>query len=227
LKDKKNIFYIVPYLILLPAFVYIINPSITLDHPWFLRRYLFAVIPVSILYTTIFLEDFCRKKIYFYILSLFLLLTNLMISFPFLIVQENKNLLPQIEKLSANFQKNDLILIDRSATSDPWSMMAGPMNLLFEKQAVYIFNPDDLKKIDLNKIENVYLIVPDFNIDFWKKGWLNDRLIFVKNYTLENVSLNTFIEKKEDLFKNPISLPQYQKNYTYGNIYLIEKNNLK
>lgn len=223
LKNKKNIFYIIPYLILLPSFVYIINPSITLDHPWFLRRYLFAVIPVSILYTAIFLEDFCKKRIYFYILSFFLLLTNLMISFPFLIAQENKNLLPQIEKLSSNFKKNDLILVDRSATSDPWSMMTGPMNLLYEKQAVYFFNPDDLKKINLDKFENIYIITPDFNVDFYKKSWLKNNLVFVKDYTLENLSLNILPREKEELFKNRITLPQYQKIYTYGKIYLLKK----
>lgn len=227
LKNKKGLFFILPYLIFLPTFLYIINPSITLDHPWFLRRYFFAVVPVSILFTAIFLKDFCKKKICFYTLSFFLLLTNLLISLPYFNVQENKNLLPQIEKISSDFEANDLILVDRGATSDPWSMMTGPMNLLYNKQAVYFFNPDDLKKINPNKFNNIYLITPDFNVDFYKKSWLGDKISLFKNYTLENVSLNIITGKKEDLYKQPIHLPQYQKNYTYGKIYLIDKTLLK
>ncbi len=220
---KKNYPILLPFFILLPTFIYLLNPSISLDHPWMLRRYLFAVIPVSILYSIIFLKDFLKKNILFYVFSGFLLLTNLLIFFPFLGVKENPTLLSQIENISLDFQADDLILVDRNATGNPWAMMAGPLNVIFGKQAVYFFNPDDLKKIDLTQFKKVYLIIPDNNLDAYEKSELLKNVIIVKSYSLENFALNEIDRTKKELYKTPVTFPPYLKNYTYGKIYLLKK----
>lgn len=220
---KRKFKLLIPYFILLPIFFYLLNPSITPDHPWMLRRYLFAVIPVSILYTIIFLDFLFKNKIFFYLISSFLLIANLLTFIPYLGVRENKNLLPQIEKISLDFKKDDLILVDRNATGNPWSMMAGPMNLLFGKQAVYFFNPADLEKLDLTKFAGIYFIIPDNNIEFYEKSGLLKKLSIIKDYAIENQSLEILTGKKELLYKNRVSLPSYQKKYTYGKIYLLNK----
>ncbi len=220
---KKEFEKLTPYFILLPAFVYLIHPSVSLDHPWMLRRFVFAVIPTCILYSIIFLKDLLKKDVIFYIFSFFLLLTNLMIFSPLLGVQENPTLLPQLGALSRNFQDNDLILVDRGATGNPWAMMAGPLNLIFKKQAVYFFNPEDLKKIDLTKFNKVYLIIPDDNLNAYEKSGLLANLITTKSYSLENLALNETDRTRKEIYTSPVIVPSYLKNYIYGKIYLLRQ----
>ena len=220
---KRNFEKLLPYLIILPIFIYLINPSISLDHPWMLRRYVFAIIPLSILYSVIFLKDILKKNLFFYIFSFFLLLTNLIIFLPYFRLQENPTLLPQIEKLSHNFENNDLVLIDRDAAGNPWAMMAGPLNLLFKKQAVYFFNPDDFGKIDLTKFGKIYLIIPDDNIATYKDNGFLNNFITVKSYSFENFNLSETDKSRVEHYKNPVILPPYLKNYIYGKIYLLKQ----
>lgn len=220
---KRNFEKLLPYLIILPIFIYLINPSISLDHPWMLRRYVFAIIPLSILYSIIFLKDILKKDRFFYIFSLFLLLTNLIIFLPYLRLRENPTLLPQIEKLSHTFENNDLVLIDREAAGSPWAMMAGPLDLLFKKQAVYFFNPDDFGKIDLTKFGKIYLVIPDDNIAAYKASGLLNNFITVKSYSFENFNLSETDKSRVEHYKNPVILPPYLKNYIYGKIYLLKQ----
>lgn len=214
---------LIPFFILLPAFLYLVNPSITPDHPWMLRRYVFAVIPISILYSVIFLDSFFRKRLAFYILALVLFFSNLIVFIPYLSIKENDNLLPQIKEISSNFKENDLVLIDRNATGDPWAMMSGPMNILYDKQAVYFFNPTDLEKIDKTKFEKIYLIIANNNLELYKKNNFVDKLLPIKDYLIENQSLEIFTGKKEEIYKNSVFLPTYQKVFVYGKIYLLNK----
>lgn len=219
---RKDFKILIPFFLLAPFFIYVLNPSITLDHPWMLRRFVFAVIPLSILYTVFFLRSFFRRNIFFYTFSFFLLLTNLIIFIPYLSVKENMGLLEKTKSLSSNFSENDLILVDRFATGDPWLMLAGPLNVIFQKQAVYFFNPNDFDKLDLKKFDRVYFIIPDNNLEFYKNSSFFPRLEPSQTYVLENSALNIFSAKKSILLSTPIELPQYQKNYVYGKIYLLK-----
>jgi hypothetical protein len=219
-KDKKYSL-LLPFFILMPAFIYFINPSISFDHPWMLRRFLFAAAPAAILYSTIFLDSFLKRRILFNFFCAVLLLGNLAIFLIFLPARINHDLLGQIESISRNFSADDLILIDRMATGDQWTMMAGPMNLLYGKQAVYFFNPEDLKKIDLSNFQKIYFIIPDENLTFYEKAGLRQSLIPIKDYEIENSSIFTPEQSKNEWKNNPIELPIYQKKHVYGKIYLL------
>lgn len=173
---QKRFSILLPFLIVSPSFIYLINPSISNDHPWMLRRFVFAIIPVCIFYTVFFLDWFFKKRIYFYLLIVLLAGTNLLVFIPFLQISPNKNLLPQVEDLSKNFLASDLILVDREATGDGWSMITGPMNFLYEKQAIYFFNPKDLSKINLNNFSNIYFIIPDNNLDLYRDSNILEKL---------------------------------------------------
>lgn len=219
-KEKKYELLLL-FLIVLPSFIYLIYPSISADHPWMLRRFVFSVIPVSIIYGVWFLDRFFNKKIYFYALSALMILSNLSISLPYLTVSPNKNLLPQIKELSQDFKDSDLILIDRNATGDNWSMMTGPLVSQFGLQAVYFFNPEDLAKIDREKFSAIYLIIPDTEIEYYQKNRLLEKMQIVKDYKIENEALKVAIGKKRDLYSAPFELPQNTKTVTYGKIYLL------
>lgn len=210
-KKKKSLIF-VPFFVALPAFIYLFVPSISSDHPWMLRRFLFAVIPVFIFYTGVLLDYFSKKKIYFYILAFVVLVGNFFVAAPYLKITLNKNLLPQIKELSEKFDNSDLILVDRNATGDYWSMMTGPMNFLYGKQAVYFFNPDDINKIDLTKFKNVYFIISDENLDFYRESGLSGRLETRERYQIKNIVLSIADE-----------LPLAKEIIVSGKIYLLKQ----
>ncbi|HPN96170.1 MAG TPA: hypothetical protein PLK35_00225 [Candidatus Moranbacteria bacterium] len=219
-KHYENLF---PLLISSPAFLYLINPSISSDHPWMLRRFVFTIVPVSIFYSVWLLDKFFeRKRIFFHFLSLALLIINLFIFIPYFPVKENQNLLAQTEEMSRHFSSSDLVLMDREASGSGWSMMAGPLNFLYGKQAVYFFNSKDLEKIKLSRFSNVYLVVPDKNIELYEKSPLGEKMYFQREYRIETTSLNIKSGEKDKPQNSDLSLPESQKTIIYGKIYMIK-----
>ena len=211
LKSKK-LSLVIPFLIVLPSFIYLIEPNVSADHPWMLRRFAFSIVPVCILYAVYFIELILAKwRIVRYLVIFSFLIINLLVFIPYLEFSPHKNLLWQTEEISQNFNDNDLVLIDRLATGDGWSMMTGPMNFLFGKQTAYFFNLSDLDKIDLNKFANVYFIIPDSNLAFYDK--IASRLTPKEIYKIEN----------EVLISTDTKLPAPQKLETIGKIYLLKK----
>ena len=220
--DKKLLLRI-PFLATSPAFFYLLQPAISSDHPWMLRRFLFAVIPVVIFYSFLFLDRFFKKALYFFIFSGLAIFSNLFVSLPFFAFSPNQNLLPQIEKLSSNFDKSDLVLVDRNATGDGWSMMTGPISFFFGKQAVYFFNPADLEKIDLKKFSNTYLIVPDNSLDLYRRDDFIQKFLPQKKYDIQMKILDSPAPDKNNILFSEIYLPEKKDIFVPGKIYLLKK----
>lgn len=157
----------IPILIAFPAFFYLISPLISLDDPWMLRRFVFAVFPVLIFYSIYFLNRFFYHKIFLYLTLTALIAANSIISWRFLTLSENRDLLPQIEKISQKFGANDLVLVDRLASGSGWSLISEPLASIYGKNAVYFFNADDLKLLDRAKYKNIFLAVPAEDSENW------------------------------------------------------------
>jgi len=220
---RRNYSTLIPFFLVLPAYFYLLQPAISLDHPWMLRRFMFAVIPASILYTGIFLENFFKKRVFFYAISAILLLTNLIVFLPYINFSPNKDLLAQIEKMSENFGEKDLVLIDQSATGDGWSMMTGPLSFLYGKQAVYFFNPEDVAKLDRKKFENIYLIILDDKTELYKKSGLWEKISVKNSYTMKNDVLGAQIGEKRQTMLAEVYLPEKKESEIRGKIYLFQK----
>lgn len=218
---KKDWNLLVPFFVALPSFFYLFNPWISSDHPWMLRRFVFSIFPVFFFYSIVFLEKWTRKDIrhreiisYFVLASLAAFNLFLFINyFPF---SENKHLKNETENISNNFSGKDLVLVDRLASGDGWSMITGPMNFLFEKNSVYIFNPEDIKKIDRDKFSKIYLVVPEQNIDFYSNSLGKEKMIFIKDYLMETERL----EKPTKY--SPYLLPQKESMKIRGSIFEIK-----
>ena len=223
---KKKYAIILPFVFVLPSFIYVFHPGITFDHPWMLRRYIFSVFPACIFASIWFLDSFFKRKIYFYVFCGLLLANNLFVSLPYLAFSENKNLLAQTEKISQNFKENDLVLIDREATGDGFSMMSGPLSFIFKKQAAYFFNPDDLKKIDAGKFEKIYLVIPDKNLSAYQTDFLFDKLVFQRDYIITGEKLAILNLDRGKLWNSEVKLPQKEKFQVSGKIYLLDKDKL-
>lgn len=212
----------VPFAILLPTFFYLLQPSISDDHPWMLRRFVFSVIPISIIYSVLFFDRYFKKRYFSYLLSFLLLLSNTAVFALYLTVSENKKMLSQIENISYSFKNNDLVLIDQMATGDGFSMMTGPMSFLYGKQTAYFINPEDVEKIDASKFNKIYFIIPDISLDFYEKSGLIKKLAPVKKYVIETSRLDVKIGKKDILYSEPVELPIEKNVAVYGKIYVLK-----
>jgi hypothetical protein len=220
---KKKTTMLIPFLTGLPTFFYLLQPSITLDHPWMLRRLAFSVIPLLILYTVFLLDDFLKKRAYFYLITLLMLAGNIWITTPLLTFIPDKNLLQETSDLSRNFAASDLIFVDREASGSGWSMLTGPLNFIFGKQAVYLFNPSDVAKINLAEFSNVYFIIPASRLAFYESNGLAGKLKYIKDYQLQNTVLEENLADKTQLSEVKVVLPRIKNITVRGGIYKLEK----
>lgn len=86
------------------------------------------------------------------------ILPSIPATLPVLFFSENTSLLQATEHFSQKFTDRDLILIDRMASGDPFAMVTDPLRLLFHKEAVYFFNPNDLTRLDTSHFDHIYLV---------------------------------------------------------------------
>lgn len=189
---KKDFQRLVPLFIALPTFVYLLNPQISSDHPWMLRRFTFSILPILILYTILLLDHFYtnNKKVIAKSLTILILSTTLPTFTYFATFSENANLLKQIESLSKQFSNDDLVLVDQEVTDDGWSMLSGPLNFIYNKHSVYFFNINDFNKIEKNNFNKIFIIIPNKNLEKYSASELKDRMHYVKDYNFTTTRLN-------------------------------------
>ncbi|EKD46950.1 MAG: hypothetical protein ACD_67C00003G0002 [uncultured bacterium] len=227
---KKEFYKLMPLLVVAPTFFYFFSSQITPDHPWMLRRFMFSLLPVAIFYSGLLLGQWLEKKsdseksgvlLRFSsgVIVVVLIAMNLPAFSKYLTFSENKGLLEQTQALSEQFSDNDLILIDREASGDGWSMISGPMNFLHGKNAIYFFNTQDLSKLDLNKFENVYLIVSNEKVQYYLNSTISSRLTEIKDYNLNSTKLD--IKPASALQK--MSLPEKKEFAIHGKIFKVSK----
>lgn len=222
---------LIPLFIVFPTFVYFIDSNISSDHPWMLRRFAFALLPLFIFYAANLIKYLSEKnpqnsrhpmlwRHSAIILSLSLIFLNLIPFLRFSFISENQGLLEQTQKLASNFSDKDLVLLDRLSSGDGWSLLSGPMDILFRKQAVYFFNTEDIKKIDLEKFENVYIITSEKQLPTYAASEIGNQLSVFKKYLLRTDRL---IEKPANEFLPIIGYPQKKTVETQGYILKLEK----
>ena len=148
---------------------------------------------------------------------------NIWVTISFLTFVPDKNLLKETAILSQNFTKEDLIFVDREASGSGWSLLTGPLNFIHDKQAVYLFNPTDLAKINLDKFQNVYFVVPEGKLSFYEKNGLAGKLNLVKDYQLQNRVLEENLVDKSQIGNIEVALPEIKDITVNGGIYKLER----
>ncbi len=209
---NKNWKMLSPFIFLSPSLIYLIDANISLDHPWMLRRFVFAIIPISLLYGILLIERTAStKRLPLYIAGILILL-NLTYALPFATYSQNKGLLEKTSQLMSGFNENDLILVSQKASGDGWSLLSEPTKTILEKNAIYFFNQNDLAKIDASKFENIYLVTSDEELHLYNS--LSKTKI--RDYALSN----TIVSPSKD----PLSSPGTKKIDTKGTVFKINKN---
>lgn len=219
--SKINSYMLIPFVFFFPTFLYFFNANISLDHPWLLRRFVFSIIPILVLYSGIFLIRIpAKKKLLANLITIAIIAVNFSLFIPeitkinenFFISSQNKTLLIQTEKIAKNFAPNDLILISQQSSGSGWSLISEPMRNLMNLNAVYFFNPKDLEKINLENFDNVYLIASKEEAELYST--LNFEGAPQKYKITNNIITPS---------KNTEEKPQFSKSETIGEIYKIQK----
>ncbi|MFA6183625.1 MAG: hypothetical protein WC682_00815 [Parcubacteria group bacterium] len=216
LAKKKKYQILTPLFIVFPSFFYIISPQITIEHPWMLRRFTFSILPLFIIYSLFLINSLYAKKrvIPGIIITLIIVAFNLPSFTKYLTFVPNKELLEGTRQINQNFSAQDLILVDQTASGNNFEMIADTLGSIFNKNAVYFFNPQDLAKIDKEKYNKVFLITPQSNIDYYKKTVLGENMLFIKEYSLSSDVLTS---------DNSYTLPQKETRVVNGSIFEIIK----
>lgn len=220
---KKRFSLLVPFLALSPTFFYLWSPHISSDHPWALRRFAFSIIPASIFYAVWFLDWIFKKSLFFYAASTALIVLSLSVSLQYLTFSPHQGLLSQTKEISRNFSPQDLVFVDAKATGDNWSMLTGPLNFLYGIQAVYFLNPNDLARMNLDRFNSVYFIIPDNNLETYEKNGLLKMLSPVKNYEIKNEFLRSRMLNKRAAYSASVKLPESKIIETHGTIYKLSR----
>ncbi len=177
---KKRYDALIPFLILAPTLIYLISPHISADAPWMLRRITFALLPLGMLYTVLLITIKQRLR---YAVAALLVALALPATLTFFRFYENADLLRQTQTLAQQFTPTDLILIDAGVSGNRFAMLAGPFRTLHHKNAAYIFNPQDLTRIDFTGFTKVFLIVPRTNVARYTNA-LGDKLHQLTTFTI-------------------------------------------
>ncbi len=216
---KRSWITLVPLFLALPTLLYLVSPHISGDHPWMLRRFDFTLWPVFLLLAVIGISTLDRflhtrsprgffARAFAPILLVALALPILTVSVRFLPITENPTLLADTNAVAVHFSPRDLVLVDRLASGDPWSMLAGPLYSVFGLQSAYFFNPDDLQRLPLGRFDNVYFLT-DINTMGAYSSRFGDHVTLAGSYA---VTLDRLLQITSD----PTSFPTLQTNHTTG-----------
>ena len=100
-------------------------------------------------------------------------------------------------------------------------MLTGPLDFIFGRQAAYLFNPKDVAKINLDRFADVYFIIPFGQLSFYEENGL--KLIYVKNYQLQNRVLEENLVNKNKIGEPQVILPKIKEIVVNGGIYKLVK----
>ncbi len=152
---------LLPAAIVAPISIYLIDPHISSDAPWMLRRMSFALIPVSIFYAALLPHLLRRGALIVALIVALALPANIAL----FTVREHPSLLQQAQAIGAQLAPDDIILVDRGASGNPYALLSGALRTMPHVNAAYFFNPEDLRRIDFRAFRTVFLLVPDTAAD--------------------------------------------------------------
>ncbi len=212
---EKKWLYLMPAFLLGVTGIYFIDANISLDHPWMLRRFVFTLIPLGVLYTIVLFQRYpLRQKRISNLILTVLIVSNVLMVGPFITFKQNDGLLNQVKLLSTKFQANDLVLVSQKSSGSGWSLISAPLRTVLQKQAVYFFNPNDFAKIDINNYNHIYLITSKEEIPLYKQILSLSKIKKKENYSLQNQYLEPT--------KNPLQFPKTITTKTSGVIYKLK-----
>lgn len=228
-KEARPIPLIATLTLALPTTLYLVSPHIAADHPWELRRLLFSIWPTSILLATFAvskMRDILEQKngynillstrLVSWVFAALAILPSIPATLPVLFFSENTSLLQATEHFSQKFTDRDLILIDRMASGDPFAMVTDPLRLLFHKEAVYFFNPNDLTRLDTSHFDHIYLVAQNEEAQRYQDALLPD-------FSFEPIDTLSFSEARLRSETDATQIPSQEHAIANDIIFLVKR----
>ncbi len=143
-----------------PLLFYFFDPQISADHPWMLRRFYYWLLPIGCFAFIYIIYTLHQKRYHLtgITLAIAFVIYNLTISSSFMTVREHAALPLHVEQIQSLLGPHDLVLIDRNASTDPWSLLPGIFTHTNNLDAVYFFNPEDYEKLKTDRFKYIHLI---------------------------------------------------------------------
>ncbi len=161
---------LIPAALALPTFLFLVDPNISPDHPWMLRRFLFSLWPTFMIAfpTALFLlvghvKQRRAASVLTTAVFAMVILSSLPATLTLFSFREYEGLSAQADRLAGKIGERDLLLLDREAVGDPYAIPAAPLRLSDGRSAVYFFNPADYGKIPTDAFDRIYLLAPESN----------------------------------------------------------------
>ena len=196
---------------MLPGFLYLLSPFITLDQPWFLRRYVATTIPGAFLLMSLLIHDLSKQKtVYIGLMSLIMIL-NIYTAYPILFFSENQGMITNVGKISNNVDSNDLVLVDRYAAGS--YKLADPFFFVYSKPALW-WDANSLGKLknslNASRFDTVYILTNEATPLEKYFNPVELELVYSQPVTLEQlevtVDLNHYPHREADVYDMDYSI---------------------
>lgn len=213
----KEIYYTA--FILLPVIIFILDPFVGLDQPWFLRRFYPTLIPFLFVLAAWGLFNLKLGKKARATIIVLLLAMNLWVSSPVLFFREYQGVQKELENLASRFEKDSLILMDPGWQ---WQQWGYALHYIYGRDVLPEydrFSAEEMKKF-IQNYEQVYVIskkgpeekniidYPGFPQE--KLRYLNEVRLFYP-VLLSTTNLTDYIQDKETAVSTVILLQKYQE----------------
>ena len=214
---RRNYSLLIPLFLALPTLPYLLLPHITPDAPWMLRRFVFSLYPALLLsllwgISLLLQRITTRKSGLLWTLFFGLLVTAQLPALKQLVTTPYQaNLTAQTGEIATLVSPRDLVLIDKDVTGDNFMMPARTFSLLFDRPAVYFFNPLDLDKLETDQFERVLLLVPTAKIPFYSAALETtpealSEFTYVNDHSFRSLRRNTPVLPQKEVLRVPVSL---------------------
>ncbi|MBU1177649.1 glycosyltransferase family 39 protein, partial [Patescibacteria group bacterium] len=168
-------------LALFPTLVFLISPSIAVDHPWFMRRFWAVLVPIIILLAVVTLAKIFKSRSQLMIAAVILLVVNLSLSLPIITFRENQGIQDGLQEIANKFTATDLVLLEPGWQWQQWGYALH-----------YVSGVDVLPNLDgfdqssfaalVKQYEKVYVISSQRDLPF--PGIDNSNLEYVSDWQL-------------------------------------------
>lgn len=108
-------------LLAVPALVFVLDPYIALDHPWFLRRFVAVFFPLVFILAAVVLARWPWRRNLFVGATAVLVIINIFVSGPILIFREYDGSSSEVARLAKYFTNQDLVLMTPGWEWQKWA----------------------------------------------------------------------------------------------------------
>lgn len=186
-KPQKNILLLL-FILVLPSFIFLFDPFVALDQPWFMRRFYPIFLPFIFILSGIFIYNFPLKKKYLNLIVVILILANLVLSAPIIFLREHYGAKTQLEKIAKAIKpKNSVKTLFLMSPGWRWQQWAYHLH--------YFYGLDLLPKLDR------------FSEKDFQNLMKNYEKIFIIHTDTIDIFPSPFVKQPEPSEKDPFPRP--------------------